>query len=89
MIVEIVSGRKILEESLAQLNEVVRVHPSDANFLLVEFNQAKQMYDYLVSQGIVVRDRSNVFLCDNCLRITVGTSYENELLVNAIIGYNK
>jgi histidinol-phosphate aminotransferase len=89
MIVEIVSSRKLLEESLSNLAEVVRVHPSDANFLLVEFNQAKLMYDHLVSQGIVVRDRSNVLLCDNCLRITVGTAEENELLVNAIIGYNK
>ena len=89
MIVEIVSSRKLLEESLNNLAEVIRVHPSDANFLLVEFKQAKLMYDYLVSQGIVVRDRSNVLLCDNCLRITVGTIQENELLVNAITGYNK
>jgi histidinol-phosphate aminotransferase len=89
MIVEIVSSRKLLEESLSNLAEVVRVHPSDANFLLVEFKQAKLIYDFLVSQGIVVRDRSNVLLCDNCLRITVGTAYENELLITAIIGYNK
>jgi len=89
MIVEIVSSRKLLEESLSNLAEVVRVHPSDANFLLVEFKQAKLMYDFLVSQGIVVRDRSNVLLCDNCLRITVGTAHENELLITAIIGYNK
>jgi histidinol-phosphate aminotransferase len=89
MIVEIVSSRKLLEESLSNLADVVRVHPSDANFLLVEFKQAKLMYDYLVSHGIVVRDRSNVLLCNNCLRITVGTKKENELLVNAIIGYNK
>ena len=89
MIVEIVSSRKLLEESLGNLEEIIKVHPSDANFLLVEFKQAKLMYDYLVSQGIVVRDRSNVLLCDNCLRITVGTAYENELLVNAIIGYHK
>ena len=89
MIVEIVSSRKLLEESLGNLEEIIKVHPSDANFLLVEFKQAKLIYDYLVSQGIVVRDRSNVLLCDNCLRITVGTAYENELLVNAIIGYHK
>lgn len=89
MIVEIVSSRKLLEESLGNLEEVIKVHPSDANFLLVEFKQAKLMYDHLVSQGIVVRDRSNVLLCNNCLRITVGTAQENELLVNAIIGYNK
>lgn len=89
MIVEIVSSRKLLEKSLGNLEEVLKIHPSDANFLLVEFKQAKSMYDYLVSHGIVVRDRSNVLQCDNCLRITVGTANENELLVTAIIGYNK
>lgn len=89
MIVEIVSSRKLLEKSLGNLEEVLKIHPSDANFLLVEFKQAKSMYDYLVSHGIVVRDRSNVLQCDNCLRITVGTVNENELLVTAIIGYNK
>lgn len=89
MIVEIVSSRKLLEKSLGNLEEVLKIHPSDANFLLVEFKQAKSMYDYLVSHGIVVRDRSNVLHCESCLRITVGTVNENELLVTAIIGYNK
>lgn len=89
MIVEIVSSRKLLEKSLGNLEEVLKIHPSDANFLLVEFKQAKPMYDYLVSHGIVVRDRSNVLHCESCLRITVGTVNENELLVTAIIGYNK
>lgn len=89
MIIEIVSSRKLLEKSLGNLEEVLKIHPSDANFLLVEFKQAKSMYDYLVSHGIVVRDRSNVLHCESCLRITVGTANENELLVTAIIGYNK
>jgi histidinol-phosphate aminotransferase len=84
MILQLVASRKQMEEELARASSVVRVFPSDANFLLVEFTDAKAMYDYLVAKGIVVRDRSNVLLCDNCLRITVGTELENQHLMQAI-----
>ena len=84
MILQLVDARKQLELDFVKSPQVVKVFPSDANFLLVEFNQARAMYDYLVSKGIVVRDRSNVLLCDNCLRITVGTDVENLKLVDAI-----
>ena len=84
MILQLVDARKQLEHDFIKSPQVVKVFPSDANFLLVEFTQAKAMYDYLVSKGIVVRDRSNVLLCDNCLRITVGTDAENLKLVDAI-----
>lgn len=84
MILQLVASRKLMEEELARASSVVRVFPSDANFLLVEFTDAKAMYDYLVAKGIVVRDRSNVLLCDNCLRITVGTELENQHLMQAI-----
>jgi histidinol-phosphate aminotransferase len=84
MIVELVASRKKLEESLLSLTQVVKVFPSDANFLLVKFIDAKKMYDYLLSMGIVVRDRSNQPLCENTLRLTVGTDKENVKLVEAI-----
>ena len=84
MILQLVNARKQLELDFVKSPQVVKVFPSDANFLLVEFNQARAMYDYLVGKGIVVRDRSNVLLCDNCLRITVGTDAENLKLVDAI-----
>lgn len=84
MILQLVASRKQMEEDLAKTSTVVRVFPSDANFLLVEFTDAKGMYDYLVNKGIVVRDRSNVLLCENCLRITVGTDVENQHLMQAI-----
>ena len=84
MILQLVDARKQLELDFVKSPQVVKVYPSDANFLLVEFNQARAMYDYLVGKGIVVRDRSNVLLCDNCLRITVGTDAENLKLVDAI-----
>ncbi len=84
MIVELVASRKKLEESLLSLTQVVKVFPSDANFLLVKFIDAKKIYDYLLSMGIVVRDRSNQPLCENTLRLTVGTDKENIKLVEAI-----
>jgi histidinol-phosphate aminotransferase len=84
MILQLVASRKKMEDELARSSSVVRIFPSDANFLLVEFTDAKGMYDYLVKKGIVVRDRSNVLLCENCLRITVGTDAENLQLIDAI-----
>jgi histidinol-phosphate aminotransferase len=66
---------------------VEKVYPSDANFILVKIKDARKIYEYLLTKGIVVRDRSNVKLCDNCLRITVGTEEENTLLVDALIEY--
>jgi histidinol-phosphate aminotransferase len=87
MIVILVAERNKLEQSLGLITEVKKVHPSDANFLLVEFSDAKKMYQHLVECGIVVRDRSTVMLCENCLRITVGTESENTILLKAIEGF--
>ena len=84
MILQLVASRKEMERDLLEAKTVVKVFPSDANFLLVEFTDARGMYDYLVEKGIVVRDRSNVLLCNNCLRITVGTHAENLKLMEAI-----
>jgi histidinol-phosphate aminotransferase len=60
------------------------VYPSDANFLLVKVSNAKEIYDYLLTKAIVVRDRSKVELCEGCLRITVGTKNENDQLIEAL-----
>lgn len=81
---EIVAEREKLKKELLQLKIVEKVFPSDANFLLVRVAGAKAIYDQLVSQGIIVRDRSNVILCEQCLRITVGTPEENKKLIDAI-----
>jgi len=63
------------------------VYPSDANFILVKTANAHSVYDYLLGDGIVVRDRSKVELCAGCLRITVGTAKENADIVAALRGY--
>lgn len=88
MIRIIVAERKLLEEKLSALPQVQHIYPSDANFLLVKVGKAKEVYHYLLSKGIVVRDRSNVQLCEDCLRITVGTPDENATLVNNLGLFN-
>lgn len=84
MIRILVASRNQLAIALSEAVEVLHVYPSDANFLLVKFKDAKAMYAYLLGKGIVLRDRSNVLLCDQCLRITVGTEEENLKLLTAI-----
>jgi histidinol-phosphate aminotransferase len=87
MIKELVQMRVALKGVFEKLPFVQKVFPSDANFLLVKVDDAKLLYNYLLSRGIVVRDRSNVKLCDNCLRITVGTEEENTELIEAMADY--
>ncbi|TDH27841.1 histidinol-phosphate transaminase [Segetibacter sp. 3557_3] len=85
MIKELVQMRDALAEVFQKLPGVQAVYPSDANFLLVKVDEPKEMYTYLLGKGIVVRDRSNVILCEGCLRITIGTEQENTVLVDAFI----
>lgn len=63
---------------------VVDIYPSDANFILVKTTDAKGIYNFLVQQGIIVRDRSKVELCAGCLRITIGTPEENDILLTSL-----
>lgn len=81
---EILEQRSLLASSLADIPLVEHVYPSDANFLLVKVKNASAIYETLMNEGIIVRDRSKVRLCGNCLRITVGTPEENKRLVEAI-----
>lgn len=87
MIKDIVQQRDNLQATLLGLPVVQKIYPSDANFLLVKVINAKETYDYLLAQGIVVRDRSKVTLCEGCLRITIGTPHENETLVESLRTY--
>ncbi len=81
---EILSQREILKNELVQLSGVIKVFPTDANFLLVKMDEAGRIFQSLIDQRIIVRDRSKVILCDDCLRITVGTSDENRRLLEAL-----
>ncbi|WP_290792038.1 histidinol-phosphate transaminase [Flavihumibacter sp. UBA7668] len=88
MIRVLVQERGRLEKELPSLSLVKKVYPSDANFLLVQVSDARKIYQYLLDNGIVVRDRSSVVLCNDCLRITVGTERENTELLEALKQFN-
>jgi histidinol-phosphate aminotransferase len=87
MVEEILGEKDFLESSLQKMDLVQKTYPSDANFLLIKVNGAKKIYDYLIRDKIIVRDRSKVVLCEECLRVTVGTRSENEKLLEALGKY--
>jgi histidinol-phosphate aminotransferase len=64
-----------------------QVYPTDANFFLARMTDAISIYNYLVDKGIIVRNRTRVQLCQNCLRITIGTKTENNELLSALRQY--
>ena len=71
-------------KAFAELPICKKVYPSDANFFLALVSDAQAVYDYLVEKGIIVRNRTRVELCNNCLRITIGTKSENIELLSAL-----
>lgn len=84
--VEVIKAERArMAEALAALPRVRKVWPSDANFLLVEVDDARGLYDELLVAQVIVRDRSKVLACAGCLRITVGTPAENDKVL-AVIG---
>ncbi len=87
-IVLIKEERELLMSATASLPITIKVYPTDANFFLVKVVNADKIYNYLVKNKIIVRNRSKVELCDNCLRITVGTREENSRLLSALRTYN-
>lgn len=78
----ILAEKKKLEKELLELELVIQIYPSDANFFLVEVNDANRVYQSLVDQKIVVRNRNQIVR--NCIRITVGSPVENQQLINAL-----
>jgi histidinol-phosphate aminotransferase len=84
MIRILVDMREAMADVFRSMPTVEKVYPSDANFLLVKIKEARKTYEFLLGQGIVLRDRSNVMLCEDCLRVTIGTEKENTVLVEAM-----
>ena len=80
--------RGYLEAAIAKLPCTVKMYPSNANFFLVRVTDAVKIYNYLVGQGIIVRNRHSVTLCGNCLRVTVGTRIENNKLIEALKNFS-
>lgn len=77
--------KQALTKTLEELPMVKKVYASDANFLLVKFDDAPSYYQQLLNDGIVVRNRSHEMHCENCLRITIGTPQENKRLIQSLM----
>jgi histidinol-phosphate aminotransferase len=86
---EVVLQKAFLVKALNDFSFVKTVYPSDANFILLKVDDADLLYQYLASNGIVVRNRSKEVNCRNCLRISIGTPRENEILLTALKKYKK
>ncbi|MBV6643386.1 MAG: histidinol-phosphate transaminase [Cyclobacteriaceae bacterium] len=80
----ILAERERVKTKLQDFPQVKKIFPSDANFLLVRFEESKPIFDYLIREQVIVRDRSSQINCSNCLRITIGTKEENDQLLKLI-----
>jgi histidinol-phosphate aminotransferase len=83
----LIQERHRLMEAFKQLPLCKQVYPTDANFFLAKVDDANAIYNYLVEKGIIVRNRSRITLCHDCLRITIGTKTENNELMGALRSY--
>lgn len=83
----LIQERSRMMQAFIQLPTCLHVYPTDANFFLAKMTDAKKIYDYLVEKGIIVRNRSRISLCENCLRITIGNKTENNELLSALRQY--
>lgn len=83
----LLNQREFLKKELEKFSFVKTIYPSDANFLLIKVDGAKKIYSFLAKQEIIIRDRSSVALCDGCLRITIGSPEENQVLLEALKQY--
>lgn len=83
-VADILKGREELFKVLLEVSYVEKIYPSDANFILVKVDNATARYDQLIEKGIVIRNRTTQPLCENTLRLTVGTTQENQKLITAL-----
>ncbi len=81
---KIIQQKKYLNQTLKEISFIEKIYPSDANFILIKVDNANERYQQFIKKGIVIRNRNNDDLCQNCLRITVGTEEENEKLINIL-----
>ena len=80
----ILDNKRNLLEQLSKIEFIEKIFPSDANFVLIKVDNASKRYNQLIDFGIVIRNRTTQLLCENCLRITIGTNLENEKLINVL-----
>ena len=80
----LIEQKEVLKQALENCSFVEKIYPSDANFILIKVDNANKRYDEFLEKGIVIRNRTNDDLCENCLRITVGTEEENSKLIETL-----
>lgn len=78
---------RIIKE-LQKYSFIKKIYPSDANFLLIKVEDADDLYDFLINRQVIVRNRSKISLCNNCLRLTIGTENENNTFLSCLDEYN-
>jgi histidinol-phosphate aminotransferase len=78
------NAKKALISDLKNVSGILHIYPSDANFILVTCAKSQELFDYLIEQKIITRNRSTVTLCEGSIRITVGLTEENNQLVDKI-----
>lgn len=83
-IASIIGQREKLLEVLVEVKFVKKIYPTEANFILIKVDDANKRYDELIAKGIVIRNRTTQPLCNNCLRLTIGTESENTKLIEAL-----
>jgi histidinol-phosphate aminotransferase len=84
----IIKHREELLKVLLAVKFVIEIYPSEANFILIKVDDADKRYKELIANGIVIRNRTTQPLCDNCLRLTIGTAEENSKLMAALLALN-
>lgn len=80
----IISERKRVSEALSGMDNILKVYPSEANFILVKVNDADSLYNHLLKDGVIVRNRTRMPLCGGCLRITIGLKEENDRMLDSL-----
>jgi histidinol-phosphate aminotransferase len=81
---KIIEERNRLVKNLKEVSFIKTIYPTDCNFVLVKVDDATKRYNQLIAKGIVIRNRTNQPLCENCLRFTVGTEVENDKLLKVL-----
>jgi len=85
-IASIITQRDVLLNVLVDIKFVEKIYPTEANFILIKVDDANKRYAELIARGIVIRNRTTQPLCENTLRLTIGTEEENKKLMEALVG---
>ncbi len=86
-VAKLLAQKNLMIEKFKTYSFIQKIYPSDANYLLIKTSAPKDIYNFLVNEGVIVRDRSSVSLCEGCLRVTIGSEEENDVLYKCMNNY--